>query len=145
MLTTDIKYAVGIDFGHGETSFSYYNITWGKDIAGQTDTITPTIQLLNGDKTIPSIYVYDRSKDAIYIGDEAADIYNIVGDHDNFVYKASFKKPISLMSDEEKSLFIKYMARVKIDLLKCCPKLQDEDPTNNIKSNTIPIVPQVFM
>lgn len=140
MLTTDIKYAVGIDFGHGETSFSYYNITWGKDIAGQTDTITPTIQLLNGDKTIPSIYVYDRSKDAIYIGDEAADIYNIVGDHDNFVYKASFKKPISLMSDEEKSLFIKYMARVKIDLLKCCPKLQDEDPTNNIKSNYIVVI-----
>lgn len=141
MLTTDIKYAVGIDFGHGETSFSYYNITWGKDIAGQIDTINPTINLLDDTKTIPSIYVYDRSKDAIYIGDEAANIYNIVGDHDNFVYKASFKKPISLMSDEEKSLFIKYMARIKIELLTCSPvNLQDEDLTNNIKSNYIVVI-----
>ena len=77
MLTTDIKYAVGIDFGHGETSFSYYNITWGKDVAGQEEQETPTIHLLDGCKTIPSIYVYDRSKDAIYIGDEAAKIYKV--------------------------------------------------------------------
>lgn len=141
MLTTDIKYAVGIDFGHGEASFSYYNITWGKDIAGQTDTINPTITLLDDARTIPSIYVYDRSRDAIYIGDEAANIYNTVGDHDNFVYKASFKKPISLMSDEEKSLFIKYMTRVKLELFACRPgMLQDEDPINNIKSNYIVVI-----
>ena len=141
MLTTDIKYAVGIDFGHGETSFSYYNITWGKDVAGQEEQETPTIHLLDGCKTIPSIYVYDRSKDAIYIGDEAARIYNIVGNHVNFVYKASFKRPISHMSDEEKSLFIKYMARVKLDLLACSPvKLHDEDLINNIKSNYIVVI-----
>lgn len=141
MLTTDIKYAVGIDFGHGETSFSYYNITWGKDVAGQEEQETPTIHLLDGCKTIPSIYVYDRSKDAIYIGDEAARIYNIVGNHVNFVYKASFKRPISHMSDEEKSLFMKYMARVKLDLLACSPvKLHDEDLINNIKSNYIVVI-----
>lgn len=141
MLTTDIKYAVGIDFGHGETSFSYYNITWGKDVAGQEEQETPTIHLLDGCKTIPSIYVYDRSKDAIYIGDEAAKIYNIVGNNVNYVYKASFKRPISHMSDEEKSLFIKYMARVKLDLLACSPvKLHDEDLINNIKSNYIVVI-----
>ena len=142
MLTTDIKYAVGIDFGHGETSFSYYNITWGKDIAGQNKTDITAISLQNGDKTIPSVYLYNRGTDQMFVG-MTAGINNgqIIGDRSNYVYGVSFKKPISRMSEEEKFLFRRYMMEIKKVLMCCSPiSLRDEDQEKQIKGNYVVVI-----
>ena len=142
MLTTDIKYAVGIDFGHGETSFSYYNITWGKDIAGQNATENTAISLQNGKKTIPSVYLYNRGTDQMFIG-ETAGINNgqITGDRSNYIYGVSFKKPISHMSEEERFLFRRYMNEIKKILMCCSPvSLKDEDLEKRIKRNYIVVI-----
>lgn len=142
MLTTDIKYAVGIDFGHGETSFSYYNITWGKDIASQEGTDNTAISLQDGAKTIPSVYLYNRSTDQMFIG-KTAGINNgqIIGERSNYVYGVSFKKPISRMSEEEKFLFRRYMMEIKKVLLCCSPvSLRDEDQENQIKGNYVVVI-----
>ena len=142
MLTTDIKYAVGIDFGHGETSFSYYNITWGKDIAGQVATKNTAISLQDGAKTIPSVYLYNRSTDQMFIG-KTAGINNgqIIGDRSNYIYGVSFKKPISRMSEEEKFLFRRYMKEIKKVLMCCSPaNLKDEDQEKNIKRNYVVVI-----
>ena len=142
MLTTDIKYAVGIDFGHGETSFSYYNITWGKDIAGQDKTEKPSIFLQDGTKTIPSIYLYNRGTDQMFTG-HTAGINNgqIIGNRSNYVYGVSFKKPISRMSEEEKFLFKRYMMEIKKVLICCSPvSLKDEDQEKQIKGNYVVVI-----
>lgn len=142
MLTTDIKYAVGIDFGHGETSFSYYNISWGKDIAGQDTTDNPSIYLQNNSKTIPSIYLYNRDTDQMFTG-HTAGINNgeITGDRSNYVYGVSFKKPISRMSEEEKFLFKRYMMEIKKVLICCSPvSLKDEDQEKQIKRNYVVVI-----
>lgn len=143
MLTTDIIYAIGIDFGHGETSFSYYNITWGKDISAQEATKNTAISLLDGKtKTIPSIYLYNRSIDKMYVGETAA-INNgqIKGDHSNYVYGVSFKKPISRMSEDEKFLFKRYMMEIKKVLMLCSPvNLKDENLDENIKRNYVVVI-----
>lgn len=142
MLTTDIKYAVGIDFGHGETSFSFYNIKWGKDIAGQVAPKNTAISLQDGAKTIPSVYLYNRSTDQMFIG-KTAGINNgqIIGDRSNYVYGVSFKKPISRMSEEEKFLFRRYMMEIKKVLLCCSPvSLRDEDQENQIKGNYVVVI-----
>lgn len=142
MLTTDIKYAVGIDFGHGETSFSYYNITWGKDIAGQNKTKKPSISLQDNSKTIPSIYLYNRGTDQMFIG-HAAGINNgqIIGDRNNYVYGVSFKKPISRMSEEEKYLFKRYMMEIKKVLICSSPvSLKDEGQEKQIKGNYVVVI-----
>jgi molecular chaperone DnaK (HSP70) len=136
MLTTDIIYAVGIDFGHGETSFSYYNITWGKDISAQEPTENTAISLHDGKKTIPSIYLYNRNTDQMFVG-KTAGINNgqIMADHSNYVYGASFKKPISRMSEDEKFLFKRYMMEIKKVLMCCSPvNLKDENLDENIKT-----------
>lgn len=142
MLTTDIKYAVGIDFGHGETSFSYYNITWGKDIAGQDKTENPSIPLQDGAKTIPSIYLYNRGTDQMFTG-HTAGINNgqIIGNRSNYVYGVSFKKLISRMSKEEKFLFKRYMMEIKKVLICCSPvSLKDEDQEKQIKGNYVVVI-----
>lgn len=142
MLTTDIKYAIGIDFGHGETSFSYYKITWGKDVAGQEASPTTAIALADGHKTIPSIYLYNRGTDQMFIGRPAGINYGqIGGDRSNYVYGVSFKKPISRMSDEERFFFKRYMMEVKKVLLSCCPvTLEDEDSEMHIKRNYVVVI-----
>ena len=152
MLTTDIKYAVGIDFGHGETSFSYYNITWGKDITNQNLTQNTVIYLQDGAKTIPSIYLYNRHTDQMFIGETAGINYEqiigdfinygqITGDLSNYIYGVSFKKPISHMSEEEKFLFKRYMIEVKKVLMCCSPvNLMDGDRERQIKANYIVII-----
>lgn len=142
MLTTDIKYAVGIDFGHGETSFSYYNITWGKDIAGQEKTENTAISLQDKTKTIPSVYLYNRGTDQMFIG-HTAGINNgqIIGDRCNYVYGVSFKKPISRMSEDEKFLFRRYMMEIKKVLICCSPvSLKDEDQEKQIKRNYVVVI-----
>ena len=142
MLTTDIKYAVGIDFGHGETSFSYYNITWGKDIAGQDKTEKPSIFLQDGTKTIPSIYLYNRGTDQMFTGHTAGiNNWQIIGNRSNYVYGVSFKKPISRMSEEEKFLFKRYMMEIKKVLICCSPvSLKDEDQEKQIKGNYVVVI-----
>lgn len=142
MLTSDIKFAVGIDFGHGETSFSYYNITWGKDIAGQKATEKTVISLQDGTKTIPSIYLYNKDTDYMFIGKTAGINYGqIIGDRSNYVYGVSFKKPITRMSEEEKKLFKRYMMEVKKVLMCCSPvDLKDEDLENQVKRNYVVVI-----
>ena len=142
MLTSDIKFAVGIDFGHGETSFSYYNITWGKDIAGQKATEKTVISLQDGTKTIPSIYLYNKDTDYMFIGKTAGINYGqIIGDRSNYVYGVSFKKPITRMSEEEKKLFKRYMMEVKKVLMCCSPVgLKDEDLENQVKRNYVVVI-----
>ena len=110
MLSSNIKYAVGIDFGHGETSFGYYPITWGKGISAQEIPESPTISLANKDVSIPSIYLYDKTTQEMFIGDDAANYYNeLEEDDDDFIYAVSFKKRIPEMDDNEKELFRLFM------------------------------------
>ena len=142
MLTTNIKYAVGIDFGHGETSFSYYNISWGKDIAGQEPTQPTVISLGDGNKTIPSIYLYNKGTDQMFIGRTAGINYGQLGGNtSNYVYGVSFKKPISNMSEEEKFFFKRYMMEVKKVIQSNSPvTLKDEDIEKQIKQNYVVVI-----
>ena len=142
MLTTNIKYAVGIDFGHGETSFSYYNISWGKDIAGQEPTQPTVISLGDGNKTIPSIYLYNKGTDQMFIGRTAGINYGQLGENiSDYVYGVSFKKPISNMSEEEKFFFKRYMMEVKKVIQSNSPvTLKDEDIEKQIKQNYVVVI-----
>ena len=126
MLSSNIKYAVGIDFGHGVTSFGYYPITWGKGISAQEIPESPTISLANKDVSIPSIYLYDKTTQEMFIGDDAANYYNeLEEDDDEFIYAVSFKKRIPEMDDNEKELFRLFMQKVKSLILQCKGELKD--------------------
>lgn len=123
MNTSNIKYAVGIDFGHGETSFGVYKISWGKDIS-QQDYDDPTISTLDKSVSIPSIYLIDKISGVTFIGDEAMRMSELVPIQ-NAVLGVSFKKKISLMSKEEKNFFKNYISGVKLLIESLKPELID--------------------
>lgn len=125
MISSNIKYVVGIDFGHGETAIGIYRITWGKGISAQSYD-DPTIKLLNGDVAIPSVLLLDRDNDTTYIGDDAMAQYQVLSEG-NVYFGVSFKKKISTMSPSEKDIFRRFIKEVKNIILNIRHELHDKN------------------
>lgn len=115
-LTPDIKYAVGIDFGHGECSAAFCEIGWGKSY---TLLESPTdIRLYGNDKfTIPS--AYSVSPDGKMLVGHSA-INSIRGASK---FKISFKKRPSEMDESEVGLYSEYLGHVHRHIVNKSGKL----------------------
>lgn len=112
------KYAVGIDFGHGETSFAYCPFLWGNNAEVLLENPPIDIQVGNGIHTIPSVYSIDKENSDMYIG--VAGVDYIQFSKGNF--KISFKKRPSLMNTNEKEKYTEFMRQVHVFL---CDKASD--------------------
>ena len=104
-LTPEIKYAVGIDFGHGECSAAFCEIGWGKS---NTLLESPTDIRLHGNErfTIPSAYSVSAAGKML-VGHSA-----ISSIRDASKFKISFKKRPSEMDDSEQGLYSEYLGHV---------------------------------
>lgn len=104
-LSPEIKYAVGIDFGHGECSAAFCEIGWGKS---NTLLESPAdIRLYGNDKfTIPSAYSVTPDGKML-VGHSA--INSIKGASK---FKISFKKRPSEMDESEQKLYSEYLGHV---------------------------------
>lgn len=104
-LTPGIKYAVGIDYGHGECSAAFCEIGWG--MANQALNRPTDIRLYGNDKvTIPSAYCI-TSEGKMFVGRSA--LSQIRGASK---FKISFKKRPSEMDGDELQTYSKYLGVV---------------------------------
>lgn len=115
-ITPETKYAVGIDFGHGECSAAFCEIGWEK--ANSLLENPQDIRLYGNDKfTIPSAYIVTPEGEML-VGHSA--ISNIKGAQQ---FKISFKKRPSEMDEDERSLYSKYLGLVHRHIINRSGKL----------------------
>lgn len=116
------KYAVGIDFGHGETSFAYCAFAWNNT---QSQLSNPTDIRTEGNSiwTLPSVYSIDKESGNMHIG--SSGVENIQYSKDNF--KISFKKRPSLMSADEKKKYTEFMQQVHILMKRNSSEFQSNE------------------
>lgn len=104
-LSPEIKYAVGIDYGHGECSAAFCDIGWG--MANQALDPPKDIRLYGNDKfTIPSAYSIAPNGN-MFVGRSA--LGQIRGAKQ---FKISFKKKPSEMDEEELRTYGRYLGIV---------------------------------
>ena len=115
-LTPEIKFAVGIDFGHGECSAAFCEIGWGKSYTLLESPVD--IRLYGNDKfTIPSAYSVS-SEGKMLVGHSA--INSIRGAS---TFKISFKKRPSEMDESEVGLYSEYLGHVHRHIVNKSGKL----------------------
>lgn len=104
-LGPEIRYAVGIDYGHGECSAAFCDIGWG--MANQALDSPKDIRLYGNDKfTIPSAYAIAPNGN-MFVGRSA--LSQIRGASQ---FKISFKKKPSEMNEEELRTYGRYLGIV---------------------------------
>lgn len=101
-----VKYVIGIDFGHGETSAAKCTLEWGKS-AGQRENIVKDLYVdeQGSKKVIPSAICIINGLP--HIGDEAFEHMT-----DNQGLRISFKQKPQSIDGEAEQLMIQYMSAV---------------------------------
>ena len=104
--TKEHKYAIGIDFGHGETSVAYCEIGWGVPISQFAKREADDIELNGKENTIISA-ISEDAEGNIRIGS------NILDDEDPLIdFQIGFKKEPEDINGREERLMMRFMSEV---------------------------------
>lgn len=110
--TKEHKYAIGIDFGHGETSAAYCEIGWGIPISQFSKREATDIELCGNEYTIISAISEDVEEN-IRIGS------SILGDEVPLRdFQIGFKKEPEDINGRNEKLMIKFMSEVYKEICK---------------------------